>query len=79
MSDIAEEKKKVLRDDELEGVSGGDLHAIQAVLIAMIVGESKGLGLTLEETVESVIEGMNKDSIEYSQAVALVHELWNQA
>ena len=67
---------KQLNDDELKEVAGGDLNGFQATLIAIIVGECKENGLTLDETIKQVTSAFKEKNTDYFEAVGLVYELW---
>ena len=69
---------KQLNDDALKEVTGGDLNGFQAVLIAIMVGECKKNGLTLDEAVKEITSVYKEKNTDYFEAVGLVYELWQE-
>ena len=67
---------KQLNDDTLKEVAGGDLDGFQATLIALMVGECKKNGLTLDETIKKITSVFKEKNTDYFEAVGLIYELW---
>ena len=67
---------KQLNDDALKEVTGGDLNGIQATLIAIMVGECKNNGMTLDETIKEITSVFKEKNTDYLEAVGLIYELW---
>lgn len=73
------EEKKMLSDEDLSNVSGGDISDFEIILIGLLVVECQKAGMTKEEFMNEFKTRYQNKTHDYYELLGYAYSIWDDA